>query len=141
MEICCLKNQCLSEIFFKNKISKLISGKKKEDVYLHVELLADGNVLAENYFVIVPHKSLSLPIPKVEVNISKSGDIYTAKVKTDKFAKNVYVYFEDFDANLSDNFFDLDSNSEKTVTFKSTENISVDDLNKKMKILTLAHTY
>jgi beta-mannosidase len=130
-----------SKVFLEKKISELIRDKKKEEVYLHLELLENGNLIAENYFFFVPHKSLALPVPKVEYKISKSGNVYTVKVKTDYFAKNVYVYFEDFDANLSENFFDLDSRNERTLTFESKENMSVDDLNKKIKVLTLAQTY
>jgi beta-mannosidase len=130
-----------SKVFFEKKIADILKGKKKEEVYLHAELIENGNAVAENYFFFVPQKMLSLPLTNVEAKISKSGDIYSVNVKTNKFAKNIYIYFDGIDANLSDNFFDLHAGSEKTVTFKSAENINEDELNRKLRILTVAHTY
>ncbi len=130
-----------SKVFFEKKIQELIAGKKKEEVYLHIELSQQGKLLAENNFFFVAHKSLALSQPKVTAKITKSGDSYNINIKTDVFAKNVYVYFDGLDANLTDNFFDLNAQTEKTVSFKNTDNISVEDLNKKIKILTLANTY
>jgi hypothetical protein len=85
-------------------------------------------------------KSLNLPVSKVEARIVKNGDDYSIEVKNDKFTKNVYISFQDFDANLSDNFFDMEAGSAKTVTFKGA-GLSADDLSKKMKVLTLSGTY
>lgn len=130
-----------SGIFFEKKIKDLISGKKSSEAYLHIQLFENGSLVAENNFFFVAHKSLSLPVSKVEAEISKSGDMYSVKVKTDSFAKNVYVYFDGVDANLSENFFDLNAKTEKTVTFKIKENITIEELKSKMKILTLANTY
>ncbi len=130
-----------SKIFFEKKILELLSGKNPDGAYLHIELLENEKLVTETNFFFVSHKSLSLPEPKVEAEISKSGDTYSVKVKTDLFAKNVYVYFDGLDANLSDNFFDLDAKSEKVVTFTIKENSSVDELKNKIKILTLANTY
>jgi beta-mannosidase len=130
-----------SAVFFEKKVRELLSGKKMNEVYLHIELFENKNLLAENNYFFVAHKSLVLPKAKVEANISKDGDVYTLNVKTDAFAKNVYVYFDGIDANLSDNFFDLNAKTEKTITFKNKETISIEALSAKMKILTLANTY
>lgn len=130
-----------SKVFLEKKISELLKNRKKEEVYLYVEFAENGNTTTENFFFFVPHKSLALPVPTIKTALSKSGDIYTIKVNTDLFAKNVYIYFDRIDVNLSENFFDLTAKSEKTITFTSKENIPVDDLTGKIRIITLAHTY
>ena len=130
-----------SSVFIDEKISELLKGNRKEDSYVHVELYEGMDLISEDRLYFVPMKSLNLPKSKVEVKITKNKDQYTIEVTNDKFAKNVYISFEDFDANLSDNFFDMNTNSKKTVMFKSAADISVDDLNKKLKLLTLGDTY
>jgi beta-mannosidase len=129
-----------SAVCFGGTLKELLKGRKKEDVYIKAELYEGENLLSENRRFLVPMKSLNLPVPKVEARIVKNGDDYSIEVKNDKFAKNVYVSFLDFDANLSDNFFDMEAGSTKTVTFKG-GGLSADDLSKKMKVLTLANTY
>jgi beta-mannosidase len=130
-----------SSVFIDEKIADLLKGNRKEDSYVHVELYEGEKLLSEDRFYFVIMKSLNLPKPKVDVKITKDKDQYTLEVSNDKFAKNVYISFEDFDANLSDNFFDMNANSKKVLTFKSGVDISIDDLNKKLKVLTLADTY
>ncbi|WP_037575725.1 beta-mannosidase [Sporocytophaga myxococcoides] len=130
-----------SKVFFEHKLSELLKGKNKEDVYIKAELSENGKLITENNFFLVPYKSLSLPKPKVLVKISQSAETYTMQVRSDKFAKDVYLYFEDLDCNLSDNFFDLDANQIKTLTFKIKGNPSIDELQKKLKVLTVADSY
>jgi beta-mannosidase len=129
-----------SAVYFSGALKNLLKGRKKEDVYIKVELYDGENLLAENRRFLVPMKSLNLPVSKVEARIVKNGDDYSIEVKNDKFTKNVYISFQDFDANLSDNFFDMEAGSAKTVTFKGA-GLSADDLSKKMKVLTLSGTY
>jgi len=131
----------ISRVFFEHKLSELLKGKNKEDVYIKAELSENGKSITENYFFLVPYKSLSLPKPNVLVKISQSADTYTIQVRSDKFAKDVYLYFEGLDCNLSDNFFDLDANQNRTVTFKIKGNPSIDELQKKLKVLTVADSY
>jgi beta-mannosidase len=130
-----------SKVYFEKKKAELLNGRKMEEVYLQVELIENKKTAAWNNFFFVPHKSLLLPLPKVEAEITRTGDFYQIRISTDKFAKNVYVYFDGFDANLSENFFDLKADSGKTVTFVSKDIIAVEDLKKKVKILTVANSY
>jgi beta-mannosidase len=129
-----------SVVYFNATLKELLKGRMKEDVYIKVELYEGENLLAENRRFLVPMKSLNLPVSKVETRIMKNGDTYSIEVKNDKFAKNVYLYFQDFDVNFSDNFFDMEAGSAKTITFKAS-GISPEDLSKKLKILNLATTY
>jgi beta-mannosidase len=129
-----------SVVYFNATLKELLKGRMKEDVYIKVELYEGENLLAENRRFLLPMKSLNLPVSKVETRIMKNGDTYSIEVKNDKFAKNVYLYFQDFDVNFSDNFFDMEAGSAKTITFKAS-GISPEDLSKKLKILNLATTY
>ncbi len=130
-----------SKVFFENKLSDLLKGNSKENVYLKGELSENGKLITENNFFLVPNKSLSLPKTNVASDLSKFGDTYIFEVKSDKFAKDVYLYFEGIDCNLSDNFFDLDANKTKVLTFKIKENPSIEELQKKLKVLTVADSY
>jgi beta-mannosidase len=129
-----------SAVYFGGILKDMLKGRKKEDVYIKAELYEGEKLLSESRRFLVPMKSLNLPVSKIETNIVKNGDDYSVEVKNDKFAKNVYISFEDFDANLSDNFFDLEAGSKKTVTFKGA-GLTADELSKKMKVLTLSATY
>jgi beta-mannosidase len=130
-----------SAVYFEESIQKLISGQKKSDSYLQIQVVADGSTLAENNFFFGPHKSLSLPLPKISTELKQAGDSISVTVSTDVFSKNVYMYFDGIDANLSDNFFDLNAGSTKTVRFKAPEKTSLEELKRSLKVLTLAHTY
>lgn len=130
-----------SKIYSEHTISELLKDKVKEEVYIYVSLEENQTKVAENYYFFVPHKSLLLPKPKVKTKITGEDNWFTVSVSTDKFAKNIYIYFDGYDANMSDNFFDLKAGTEKSIRFKSTESVTVEDLKKKLKVLTVADTY
>ncbi|GAL86387.1 beta-mannosidase [Sporocytophaga myxococcoides] len=130
-----------SKVYMKNKLSELLKGKSNKDVYLKGELSENGNVITENNFFLSPYKTLSLPKPDVIVKLSQTEDNYSVQVQSDKFAKDVYLYFEGIDCNLSDNFFDLDANKIRTLTFKIKGNPSIEELQKKLRVLTVADSY
>lgn len=89
----------------------------------------------------MPYNALSLPKPNVLVKLFQSEDNYTIQVRSDKFAKDVYLYFDGVDCNLSDNFFDLDANKTRTLTFKINGKPSIEELQRKLKVLTVADSY
>jgi beta-mannosidase len=130
-----------SKVFFEQQLSGLLKGKNKEEVYLKASLSENGKVLTENKFFLVPYKALSLSKPNVVAEISQIKETYTIQVQTDVLAKDVYLYFDGVDCNLSDNFFDLEANQTRTLTVELKDPLSPDELKSKLKILTVAESY
>jgi beta-mannosidase len=77
--------------------------------YLYAGLSADGTIVTENRFFFNETKHLSLPVPKIVVRARrKNGHTYAVRLETDLFAKGVALSVDRVDAELSDNYFDLD---------------------------------
>ncbi|MFN8439105.1 MAG: glycoside hydrolase family 2 protein [Cytophagales bacterium] len=131
-----------SKLVLEQSISDILKSASKNEVYVKAILKTPHEIIAENNYFFVAHKDLKLPLPTVTYKITEKGtQEYSIELKTNVFAKNVYVYFDGIDTNLSSNFFDLDANSSKTVSFKIDKKVDLNSLNQKIKILTLAHTY
>ena len=53
------------------------------------------------------------------MDISRHSNVTTLEITADTFAKGVYIYFEDCDPEMSDNFIDLPENQKHQITLKT----------------------
>jgi beta-mannosidase len=96
------------------------SGYGKDSHYLHAELWVDGLLISENRFFFVEPKHLQLSDAVIRTKLSTGkNQRYALTINSNKFVKNVQIRIDGEDAVLSDNYFDVDAGSSKTVTFSS----------------------
>jgi beta-mannosidase len=93
--------------------------KNPEDAALHLLLEKDDIIVAENLFLYLPDKHLNWPAIKIEKKLTKIGEHnWQLEVKSNVPAKDLYIRTGK-DVKLSDNFFDLPANRQKTITITS----------------------
>ena len=83
----------------------------------------------------MPVKDLNLPKPNLiyQANLDSSLKKVYIKIKTDYFAKGVYLSSLS-KLNFTENYFDLDANEEKMVSIDLLPNENLDQLIKSIKL-------
>ena len=105
--------------------------------YIDVKLYdADGNLVSAQTELFVKPKHFKFIKPEISVEFEKYDNINTTcYVKSNVFAKDVYLDFENFDTTFSQNFFDITDDEVHTITFKSDK--TVEELKENIRIKTV----
>jgi beta-mannosidase len=92
--------------------------------YIAVQLLSEEKMISENRFYFAQPKHLHFPNPHLTYKIiEKKERTYHLNIQTDLFAKDVRVEIDGYDAEFSDNYFDLDAGTSKMIQCKVPESI------------------
>lgn len=89
-----------------------------DSVYVKLELMEDGGLVAERYCYLVLPKYLKLRPLKLDMDVNPVKDGWSITLKSDVLAKDVWLYTDSADGVFSDNAFDLEPGVTKTVLFK-----------------------
>ncbi|WOD43875.1 beta-mannosidase [Hwangdonia lutea] len=119
------------------EIAILIKGHQKEEVVLLSELIIKNKIVSENITYFFEPKDLKLVKPEIikTFSISKDGKTQlTLRSKT--LVKDVFITLNGTSLKLSDNYFDLLPNMDKTISF---ETLGIDK--SKVEITSLFDTY
>ncbi|MDA0986045.1 MAG: glycoside hydrolase family 2 protein [Bacteroidetes bacterium] len=119
-----------SKIYFTLPVPKLDSTKKNKTVL--VCKLSNGNYSSRFIFYFNKTKYLKFEKPKIEI-VQKNSTVI--ELKTNILAKNVYLYSEESEFELSDNYFDMTPGEIKIIKNKFPINKA------NIKIKTLFDTY
>lgn len=76
----------------------------------------DGETVDRRDYLLVPDKYAALPKPRIQVSCAIEGGKAHITLKSDAYARHVYVEVEGVGAALSDNFFDIGGAEERLVT-------------------------
>lgn len=102
----------------------LPEGNKKKQTVLVAELWYGSNMLYRALHYFAKPKDLALQKPNIEIKLEQTDETYFVHMKTDKLAKNVFLYSVE-PLHFEDNFFDLPAGEEKVVKIETkTENLS-----------------
>lgn len=82
------------------------------------DLVVNGEVVSHKTHLFAKEKDLCLPKPNINMSVKVSDGIATLTFKTDKFARFVRVYSKTITKPFSDNYFDILSGEEKTITLE-----------------------
>ena len=110
----------------------------KNNTYVKLILKNKGNIISSKNIFFLPNKELKLPKPNLtfEANIDSSLNKLYVKIKSNYFAKGVYIRTSS-KLNFSENYFDLDANQEKKVSIDLLPNENLDLLIKSIKVNSL----
>jgi len=115
---------------------EILGNNSKNDVVLHASFLGNKKVVANNFYYFVSPKDLNLSNPKIQKEIvQKNGEIIV-KLRSNEFAKNVFLSFP-FDGHFSDNNFDLLPHKWVEIKFFSKNKTDIKLLNNKLDIKSL----
>ncbi len=92
-----------------------ISDAEKNIAYIEASLIENGNIISSNTCMLLLPKQFAFIDPKLTFTVRDNGEKFEITVKSEAFAKGVWLDLKNADCVFSDNFFDLHS-SEKTVT-------------------------
>ena len=99
---------------FKEKLSF-------REIYFEMQLVENDETIAERIHCFFEPKYLELKKVDLIPEITVENGIGTITLVSNTFVKDVYIWFSENSqcSDLSDNFFDLEPNKTKTVTFKT----------------------
>ena len=120
----------------------LLNGAAPEDVVIQATFTAAGKTYRNNYFL-VQQKTMNYPKATLHCKVDRAGGEYDVTVRSDNFARGVYLSVEGetahFTDNFSDNFFDLMPGETRTVRVAS--ELNAKQLARRLKSMSLADTY
>ena len=116
----------------------LLNGAAPEDVVIQATFTAAGKTYRNNYFL-VQQKMMNYPKTTLHCKIARIGTGYDVTVRSDNFARGVYLSVEGETVHFSDNFFDLMPGETRTVRVAS--KLNAKELARRLKSMSLADTY
>ena len=116
--------------------SDLIDGSR--DTYFYCELYsANGELLSRNTELGIKPKHFKFLAPNISASVKKENDTAYITIKATAFAKNVEVSLKNHDITLSDNYFDLISDTPYTISAKTP--LSEDRLLNELSFMSVYH--
>ncbi len=115
-----------------------MNGAAPEDVVIQATFTAAGKTYRNNYFL-VQQKMMNYPKTTLHCKIARIGTGYDVTVRSDNFARGVYLSVEGETVHFSDNFFDLMPGETRTVRVAS--KLNAKELARRLKSMSLADTY
>lgn len=104
--------------------------------YIYADLYdRDGNFIMRQTDLFVRPKQYNWKKPNIDFEIYAHDDNIIIDIKSDTFAKGVYIDFDDMDLMLSDNFFDITNSNRCQVTASGKHNIQ--DIKNNIKIMSV----
>ena len=129
-----------SAIYFSVDKSELAAKSDLQRSFLVFDLAVAGENVSRNLVFFDAMHALELPAkPKIETNLSKTGDTYSITLQSAKLARGVYVSFGDLDVQSSDNYFDLLPGEAVTIRLKSPA--TIDQIKGALKVTSLTDAY
>ncbi|MDF2942567.1 MAG: beta-mannosidase [Herbinix sp.] len=118
--------------------SETLKGHKKNNAVLVVSIYEEEKVIFQQTRLIVPDKEALLSSPHITRKLKVEGNKGVLTLSAKKFARYVYVDIDGIDTPLSDNYFDIRSGKDYTITFEIPQNILSTELEARINIKSLA---
>jgi beta-mannosidase len=123
-----------------SQVAALISSRRlgkfeKSSHYLLAQFRSGDELLSENRLFFEEPKHLDLPDAGLQTELYGRKNVFNLKITAKKFAKDIFVDFQNLDATLSDNFFDLDAGAMKHLDIRADAGLL--QLKKSMRIVHL----
>ncbi len=124
---------------FAEKTDALLKGTSKEQVLVYTCLTdADKNVYENNYFLVL-QKDIDFPKPQIMKTVKPVNGGFELMLKSDKFARAVFMSIEGIDNFFENNYFDILPG--QTITTKVRTSLSQPEFEKQLKIISITDAY
>ena len=103
-------------------------------------LFKNEKEISSNIYYMSSFKDLKLKNPIIEYEITELHDVFEINLKSKNLVKNIFV---DIDSknNFSDNYFDMLPGKKYVISIKKETNLTLIDIKKRIKLLSLYDTY
>lgn len=119
-------------------LGTVLKGSGREDKVMVIRLLKGEKVIFTQNRLLVPDKEASLQKTGITKELKREGQRGVLTLKTDTYARYVYVDIPGVDTPLSDNFFDIRGNGSYTLTFDMPKGIEDTELLERISLNTLS---
>jgi beta-mannosidase len=130
-----------SRSYFNQPLAGLLQGRDTKNLFLHCELLVNGQTVASNEYFFQPFKQLALPQPQISTDISPTPHGFKVTLSADEFARAVYLSLARGDGFFSDNYFDLMPGRPVSVEFRPHRRIALNDFRQQLKVRSLVDAF
>jgi len=107
---------------------------------LVASLFSDEIEISNNNYFLSEFKDIKLTKPLIEYEIYELINTFEVSLKSKNLVKNVFVDIAS-SQNFSDNYFDMIPGEEYKISIKKDENLTLDDIKRKINFLSLFDTY
>jgi len=128
-----------SAVYYESNLVDVLNDIDPKNHLLVVELLKDGEQIANNMLYFKSVKELSLPKPKIDYKIEESNEGFVIELQSAVLAKNIFLTIGSGSGFFSDNYFDLLPNETVEIHLQTT--LSLEKLKKTFSVRTLDATY
>lgn len=130
-----------SKSYLTVPINTILAGKDARAVFLFTELLVGGKTVSSNKHFFKSFKHLSLPRPRVGVDIVPTRTGFKIILSSDRLARAVYLSAPNYKGFFVDNYFDLIPGRKEEVEFRPSSAIGLIEFRKQLKVRTLADAF
>jgi beta-mannosidase len=129
-----------SKVQFTESLTTLLNGKSRNEVVVNTRFIESSkklSIVSNNYFL-ARYKDIDFPEATITASSAPSttGDGYQVTVKSDVFARGVFLSIEGIDNFFSDNYFDLLPGEPQTIHVKTTLDKATFDKQLKIESIT-----
>jgi beta-mannosidase len=107
---------------------------------LVASLFSEKTEISNNNYFLSEFKDIKLTKPLIEYEIDELINTFEVSLKSKNLVKNVFVDIAS-SQNFSDNYFDMMPGEEYKISIKKDENLTLDDIKRKINFLSLFDTY
>ena len=107
---------------------------------LVASLFSDEIEISNNNYFLSEFKDIKLTKPLIEYEIDELINAFEVSLKSKNLVKNIFVDIAS-SQNFSDNYFDMIPGEEYKISIKKDENLTLDDIKRKINFLSLFDTY
>lgn len=126
-----------SHISMEYAVDKLLKGKSKAEVVIHVRFTDKQGKVYTNNYVLLKQKEMHYPTVQLTSSIAPlEKGTFALTVKADKFARAVFLQIDDLKSSYSDNYFDVLPGETHRILIET--KLSLAALQKNLKIQSLA---
>ena len=111
-----------SKLVYSKKIKSIINKHNNKKIVLHVEVVENDRLLAENNLFFAKIKDLILPKAEIQYNAIRQDGRIGIKLISNVFTKNVFIEYSKDKGSFSDNYFDLLPGQVKNIWLNIDEN-------------------
>lgn len=119
-------------------VEKILGGRKAEDVVFVMTYTTNGKTY-RNIAYAAKQKEMHYSAPQISRTITPADDGFDVTLKTDIFARGVFLGLKGIKDFFTDNYFDLLPGEERTIRLRTTK--SLQQVNRELEITTLGDLY
>src|SRR5215831_3462517 len=130
-----------SRSYFDVAPGDVLKGSDPKSSFVFCELVVGGKVVSSHDYFFAPFKELRLPKAAITYDVAPAGNGFRLTVKSDKFAKAVYLSSGDADGSFSDNYFDLVPGKPVVVEYHAGAPLSLKDFRASLVIRSMVDAF